>query len=135
MSISILLDTNTNENKTIYKPNYISYGITKVSISGFDLSYEVEEFLSNHKDIALVLPEIVEIVSKELNSRGIRSFTPKFEIMQDDETNAKYLMIIFHVKDKKYEEILELWSIISNKVREKLSENINDKISIILDGD
>jgi len=107
------------------------YNVTKVSITGLIIDHQGEEFLNQNMDVVLAIPEIISAVNKTIGYDMI----PTLEIIEDEESaNVRRLAFVFTIKDKKYEEILNMWDVVSKNVYEKLNDVTAKKIAIILEG-
>src|SRR5690348_16991518 len=104
----------------------------KLHLTGFQFDEPTSEFLDLNIGVALKIPEMVS----QVNSIIGYELSPQFELVNDEETGEVNGMVIrYKIKNKTYEEILDLWDKVSEEVCKNLDIETSKKISIILDGD
>ena len=119
------------EFNTTIEPD-ISSKPTNLSITNFSLDYNVENFLSENIDVALMIPNILSIVQETIQRHAVFSL----KIIEDEELDdAKHLALIFKIKNESYENILKIWDEVLENVYSKLDIQTSKKISIILEGE
>lgn len=102
----------------------------KILLTGYELDYESQQFLADNPDIPFELPRIAEIVQSIVKDHII----PTFDVIMDEEAmNVRRLAINFVIRDKKYEEVLNIWTEISKKVYSQMSTETAKKIAILVD--
>jgi len=105
---------------------------SKPTNTNLSLDYNVEKFLSENRDVALMIPNILSIVQETIQRHAVFSL----KIIEDEELDdAKHLALIFKIKNESYENILKIWDEVLENVYSKLDIQISKKISIILEGE
>ena len=93
---------------------------------------QLHEFLSRNMDVFLTIPDMVRKVTDVIGNYVI----PDLEIINDEEIHDQdRLAMIFKIKNKSYEEILNMWDSVSKKAYKNIDDSISKKMAIILDGE
>jgi hypothetical protein len=107
------------------------YKPTNLSITNLSLDHNVEKFLCENIDVALIIPDLISITQETIK----RHIVPTLKIIEDEEsTDIKCLAIIFNIKDESYENILKIWDEVVKNVYNRLNIQTSKKVSIILEG-
>jgi hypothetical protein len=107
------------------------YKPTNLSITNLSLDHNVEKFLCENIDVALIIYDLISITQETIK----RHIVPTLKIIEDEEsTDIKCLAIIFNIKDESYENILKIWDEVVKNVYNRLNIQTSKKVSIILEG-
>jgi len=117
--------------------NFYASRISIVSLNTDLLGYlinkeQVHTFLSKNIDVFLIIPDVVQRANEVIGSKIV----PDLEIINDDEIPEQdRLALMFKIKNKSYQEILDMWNVVSKKAYENLDISTSKKMSVILDGE
>ncbi|MHB8601939.1 MAG: hypothetical protein ACYC6W_09285 [Nitrosotalea sp.] len=105
---------------------------SKLLLTGFHFDVPTSEFLDLNFDVAYKIPEM----TNKINDIIGYEIKPQFELINDEETGEVSSMVFsYNIKNKTYEEILDLWDKISEEVYKDLDIETSKKVSIVLNGD